>query len=300
MCMKKSRNHVSADQKFLLYLLAAAATHAFVLFLAMYLQLWDAGRHIEPKIVSVSLVSLPGSGGSPQMPEKQGGGIEEPSPASRINPPPPVVNKVVKDVLPEKPKPLVRNQASVEASKKISVEPMKPKVVEKPSDMSIALQRLKQNIEKKASPLPQPSASALNKALESLQQKVTSDKQPQQGSGGGKSSSYGGRSGAGKGNSGGGTADPYKAEIASIIQRNWFFSGQLLKNSYGMSVYVRINILADGTIRQIIFDKRSPSEYLNSSVKKALEKSSPLPVLPKEEGFSEVWVGFVFTPEGIK
>lgn len=298
--MKKSRNHVSAEQKFLLWLVAAAAMHALVLFLAVYLQLWDAGRHVKPKIVSVSLVSLPGSGGSPQLSEGKGGSNEAPSSAPQINTPSPVVNKVVKEALPEKLQPPALKQVAVEPPKKNSVEPLKPKVIEKPSDMSAALQRLKQNIEKKTPQLPQPSVSTLNKALATLQQKVTSDKQTQQGSGGGKSSFSGGRSGAGKGSGGGGTADPYKAQIASIIQRNWVFSGQMLKNSYGMSVYVRINIIADGTIRQIIFDKRAPSEYLNSSVKKALEKSSPLPVLPKEEGFRDVWIGFVFTPEGIE
>lgn len=292
--MKKSRNHVSAEQKFLLWLVAAAAMHAVVFFLAVYLQLWDAGRHVKPKIVSVSLVSLPGSGGSPQLSEGKGGSTEAPSAEPQINTPPPVVNKVVKEALPEKPQPPALKQVAVEPPKKNSVEPLKPKVVEKPSDMSTALQRLKQNIEKKT------AQSTLNKALSTLQQKVSSDKQPLQGSGGGKPGSSGGRSGAGKGSGGGGTADPYKAEIASIIQRNWVFSGQMLKNSYGMSVYVRINIIADGTIRQIIFDKRAPSEYLNSSVKKALEKSSPLPVLPKEEGFRDVWIGFVFTPEGIE
>jgi len=67
-----------------------------------------------------------------------------------------------------------------------------------------------------------------------------------------------------------------------------------------MEVYVSINILADGTIKQIKFDKRAQSEYLNNSVKKALEKSSPLPVPPKEEGARDVWIGFVFTPEGIE
>ena len=96
------------------------------------------------------------------------------------------------------------------------------------------------------------------------------------------------------------TSAPYKAKIASIIMQNWEFSKLLLKNSYGMDAYVRINILPNGTIKQIIFDKKSLSGYLNDSVKKALEKSSPLPALPKEEGVRDIWIGFVFTPEGIK
>jgi colicin import membrane protein len=307
--MKKSQKLVSAEKKFSFWLVAAAAMHVFVLFLALYLQLWDSGRHVKPKIVSVTLVSLPGSGGSLQLPEKQGGGIETRPSVPQVNTAPPVVNKAVKEPLPEKPQPVARKPVPVESPKKVPVEtpkkiplePLTPKVVEKPSDINMALERLKQNVSKKTTPLPQAGASTLNKALSALQQKVTSDKQPAGlGSGGGRSSASGGSSGAGKGSGGGGNVDPYKAKIASIIQQNWVFSQQLLKNSYGMSVYVRINIIADGTIRQIVFDKRAPSEYLNNSVKRALEKSSPLPVLPKEEGLRDVWIGFMFTPEGIE
>ncbi len=299
--MKKGQKLISAEKKFSFWLVAAASMHVFVLFLALYLQLWDSGRHVKPKIVSVTLVSLPGSGGSHQLPEEQGGGIATSPSAPQVNTAPSVVNKAVKKPLPENPQPVAQKQVSVEPPKKIPVEPLKPKLVKKSSDINTALERLKQNVANKTTPLPQSVASSLNKALATLQQKVTSDKQQAAiGSGGGKSSSSGGKSGAGKGLGGGGTADAYKAEIASIIQQNWLFSQQLLKNSYGMSVYVRINIIADGTIRQIVFDKRAPSEYLNNSVKKALEKSSPLPVLPKEEGLRDVWIGFVFTPEGIE
>ena len=134
-----------------------------------------------------------------------------------------------------------------------------------------------------------------------MQQKVKSEGSPNTaGARTGRESASTGQSGAGKGYGVGGSSAPYKAEIASIIMQNWEFSKLLLKNSYGMEVYVRINILANGTINQIKFDKRAPSEYLNNSVKKALEKSSPLPVLPKEEGTKDVWIGFVFTPQGIE
>ena len=66
-----------------------------------------------------------------------------------------------------------------------------------------------------------------------------------------------------------------------------------------MEVYVAINILPDGTISQIRYDRKAPSEYLNNSVKAALQKSSPLPPLPGEYGRRAIWVGFVFTPEGV-
>jgi colicin import membrane protein len=281
--MKKGQKLMTAEKKFLLWLATAAFLHAFVLFLLLYLQIWDSGWHVKPKIVTVSLVSLPGSGGA---------GMHSESPGA--NSPPPVAEKAVKEAVPEKSEPV--------APKQVPVEPLKPKVVDKPVDINMALERLKQKVAEKTPPLSHPSASStLNKALTDLQQKVKiNGRQAATASSAGQSGSNGGRSSVGKGSGSGGTADPYKAAIAEIIQQNWSFNNQLLKNGYGMSVYVRINIFADGTIRQIVFDKRAPSEYLNNSVKKALEKSSPLPVLPKDAAPRDVWIGFVFTPEGIE
>lgn len=281
--MKKGQKLMTAEKKFSFWLAAAAVMHAFVLFLVLYIQLWDSGWHVKPKIVSVSLVTLPGSGGA---------GMRSESPGENSSLP--LVEHAVKEPAPEKLQPV--------ATKQVQAAPPKPKVVDKPADVNLALERLKRQVEKKTPQSSQPSASSnLSKALADLQQKVkNSGRQAGTGSNAGPSGSYSGRGSVGRGSGVGGTADPYKAAIAEIIQQNWAFSKQLLKNSYGMNVYVRINILADGTIRQIVFDKRAPSEYLNNSVKKALEKSSPLPVLPKEAGGRDVWIGFVFTPEGIE
>ena len=316
--MEKGLKLIYSEKKFSRWLVAAAFIHALVISLAIYLQILDATRHVKPKIVSVSLVSLPGSGGSHEVSEKKGG--EEALSAPSLETPHPADSKKnvnVKNPVPEvatvtskkekktvKVKEKVLEVATV-SPKKVVVEPLppksKPKNTDKPADINKALERLKQNVDKKAAPTPQPSASSLNNALAQLQNKVKSEGSPTSaGAGSGRGSSSGGRGGAGKGYGGGGTSAPYKAEIASIIMQNWEFSKLLLKNSYGMEVYVRINILANGTINQIVFDKKAPSEYLNNSVKKALEKSSPLPVLPKEEGTRDVWIGFVFTPEGIE
>ena len=313
--MEKGQKLKGAEKKFSYWLVAAAAMNAIVIFVAIYLQILDARRVVKPKIVSVSLVSLPGSGGSPKFSEKQGDNEATPAP-SRVTPNPPPSAKV-KKTLPEsalvtptkvtkpvKAKKKVPEVASV-TTKKVVIEPLppkpKPKVIDKPADISKALERLKQNVDKKTAATPPPSASSLNNALAQLQQKVKSEGSPNTaGARTGRESASTGQSGAGKGYGVGGSSAPYKAEIASIIMQNWEFSKLLLKNSYGMEVYVRINILANGTINQIKFDKRAPSEYLNNSVKKALEKSSPLPVLPKEEGTKDVWIGFVFTPQGIE
>lgn len=299
--MKKDQKHIDTEKKFSFWLFAAAAGHALVLLAAIYLQILDLNSHAKPKIFSVSLVSLPGSGGTHESAEKKGGteAISTPSPETA---PPPVSKKISKE---KKSIPLpVPQKAPVTPKnpKKVMVEPLKPKVVEKPADISKALERLKQKVDKKKQQEPPSSDNSLSSALTKLQQKVKSKGEPSgQGSSTGRgSSSATGRAGAGKGYGGGGTSAPYKAEVASIIMQNWEFSKLLLKNSSGLEVYVRINILANGTINQIVFDKRAPSEYLNNSVKKALEKSSPLPALPKEEGARDIWIGFVFTPEGIE
>jgi len=267
--MNKGRKLITAEKKFSFWLSFAAAMHALVLCVAFYFQIWEAGRHARVKIVSVSLVSLPGSGGSSEFSSNQVSTETAPSSSSPAD-------------------------VSGNVSKQIPEETLKPEVVEKQPDISKALERLKQNVEKKTAVSPQPNAGSLNKALDRLKEKVRTD--GVQSGAGGANPSPGGRSSAGKGYGGGGTADPYKVEIAAIIQRNWEFSKLMLKNSYGMAVYVRINITTDGTIRQILFDRRAPSEYLNISVKKALDKSSPLPAPPG----GDEWIGFVFTPEGIE
>ncbi len=311
--MEKGQKRTDAEKNFSLWLVTAALVHALVIFLAIYLQILEANRIVKPKIVSVSIVSLPGSGGSSELSQK--GGMEAASaPSTEVSHPAgsskSVTVKEVPPVTPKKePKPVKVKEHVPEAApvppKKVAVEPLpvkaKPKAVDKPADISKALERLKQTVDKKTASTPPTSASSLNNAFARLQQKVKSEGGPAStGSGSGKGSSSGGRSGAGKGYGGEGQSAPYQAEIASIIMQNWEFSKLLLKNSYGMEVYVRINILANGTINKIVFDKKAPSEYLNNSVKKALEKSSPLPALPKQEGTGDVWIGFVFTPEGIE
>ncbi len=291
--MKNAQNRLSGEKKFSYWLAWAAAMHVMVFFLAISFQLWDAGRHAEPKILTVTLVSLPGSGASREYSDNKGGteAVETPS---QPNLPTPAVKKNASQPVP------VPEKVSV-TPKQIAVEPLKPRPIEKKPDINQALLRLKQNVDKKMAQLPPPSTTNLSNALARLQQKVKSEGGATgTGSGRGQGSSSTGRNGEGRGSGGSGSEDSYKAQIASIIQQNWSFSNQLLKNSYGMEVYVRVNILTDGTIRQILYDRRAPSEYLNNSVKKALEKSSPLPALPKEEGSRDVWIGFVFTPEGLK
>lgn len=194
-------------------------------------------------------------------------------------------------------------------------------VVDRQQQMNQALERLKQKVGKSASPsvtaspsaAPSPlapsSSNSLTNALAKLQAKVkasgqattsapstTSPTTSPTAKSGGNIAAASRTTGSG---SGSGSPASYKAEVASIIQNNWAFSNPMLRGE-GMEAYVRIHVLPNGTISQIVFDRRAASEYLNNSIKRALEKSSPLPVIPQEAGGRDMWIGFLFSPEGIE
>ncbi len=282
--MKKGTRLVYAEKKFLLWLGAAFAAHALLLFLLIYFQVWYSVRHPEPKIISVSLVSLPGNGGAKEISKEDGGG----EPLSPQPPAPPAVTKAVQLPLPKELPP----SASL---KRVPLEPLPSKPAQKPADFNSTIEHYKQVVAKRAAtPEAQPSpAASWNSALARYQEKVK-----QEGASGGAGSGAG--QGLSSGGRGGGISDPYKARVTLIIDHNWEFSDKLLKNSYGMKVFVRINILADGTIGQILFDQRAPSEYLNNSVEKAIKKSAPFPAIPQNGVARNLWIGFVFTPKGIE
>ncbi len=291
--MKRSQEFRIEKKRFSFWLAVAAGMHLLVLLSALAYQYFLGSSPNPPKIVNVSLVSLPGPGGS-SLPAGEG----EPGQASAETLP-----AEFPDVPPEAAKTDESEQAPV---KKAVSEPVKVKIPEKPVsekpvmktpekqvNLGKALEKLKQSVDRKAAVSGPAKQDNLGSALARLQQKVSSQ-------GSGKGTGGGGSAaGSGTGRGGGGTADAYKVRIASIIQKNWEFSSQMLQNSYGMEVYVHIFILDDGTIREITYDRRAPSAYLNNSVKRALEKSSPLPPLPSDSGSGGVSIGFVFTPEGI-
>jgi len=297
--MKRSQEFRIERRRFSFWLAVAAGMHLLVLLSALAYQHFLGSSPSPPKIVNVSLVSLPGPGGS-SLPSGEGdpGQVSaEAMPQESSDAPP----EAVKTVEPEQVPVPVKKTVAEPAKQKIPEKPVKEKpparsepvlkTPEKPAALGKALEKLRQSVDRKTATSGPAKQDNLGSALARLQQKVSS-----QGSGKGTG---GGGSSAGTGRGGGGKADPYKVRIASIIQNNWEFSSQMLQNSYGMEVYVRIFVLDDGTIGEITYDRRAPSAYLNNSVKKALEKSSPLPPLPPDYGSGGVSIGFVFTPEGI-
>ncbi|MBM3163533.1 MAG: cell envelope integrity protein TolA [Chlorobi bacterium] len=297
--MERSQELRIERKRFSFWLAVTSGAHLLVMLLVMALQLLFGRGEPAPKIVNVSLVSLPGPGGSAlQAPEGEPGtdasakdaaaAEEEPErEVSAVEPEPVSVSpkKTVPDAAKQKipEKPVVKSSPA-------------EKIPDRQAQLGKALDKLKASVNRNSAGQGPQRENNLGSALARLQQKVAS-----QGAGASGRESGGGGSSAGSstGRGGGGTADPYKVKIASIIQKNWEFSSHMLQNSYGMEVYVHIFILPDGTIREITYDKRAPSAYLNNSVKKALEKSSPLPQLPQDYGSGGTSIGFVFTPEGI-
>jgi colicin import membrane protein len=94
--------------------------------------------------------------------------------------------------------------------------------------------------------------------------------------------------------------DIYKAEIPYRIQKNWVFSEQLAGGRTDLVAWLVIEIMPDGEIRNIWFEKRSGNRYFDDQAYKAVKKSDPLPSLP--EGYKRPIfnVGLRFTPFGLR
>lgn len=295
----QSRVELKLEQRrFYVWLGIAAAAHVAVVAAVVVLQLLYVRMHPPMKIVNVSLVQmpgLPGPAGGPKSPETPPAAIEkqaetpEPASAKKVAEPPPQPAKKIPEPVAVKKIP---EKAPVKAPEPA---PKKESAVDERKNLQAALERLKSKSSSQKTETGKSAApSNLSSTLANLQKKVAS--------GGGGLATSGSGSGAGGGRygtGGGGAFDPYKARIADIIQNNWSFSSQMVRSTSGMEVYVSLLILPDGSVNEIRYDRKSSSEYLNNSVKNALAKSTPFPSLPREYGAKGIWVGFVFTPEGV-
>ncbi|MFO7750120.1 MAG: energy transducer TonB [Desulfobacteraceae bacterium] len=95
-----------------------------------------------------------------------------------------------------------------------------------------------------------------------------------------------------------GAIDLYNIELMYRIQQNWVFNDRLARAAKDSEVRILIKILKSGRIRDIWFETRSGNNYLDDSAYKAVQKSNPLPPLPK--GYSSYDVGLIFTPSGLQ
>ena len=94
--------------------------------------------------------------------------------------------------------------------------------------------------------------------------------------------------------------DIYRAVVASTIENNWAFSQQLAGNAQNLESIIVVKIKASGDIADTWFEKKSGNRYLDESVYRAVQKSNPLPPLPRDYPQRTYTLGLKFTPTGIR
>jgi len=90
----------------------------------------------------------------------------------------------------------------------------------------------------------------------------------------------------------------YQAEVAVRLKNNWVFSEKLAGQTQGLESRLLIEILPDGSITDVMYEKRSGNKYLDQSAYKTVMKCDPLPPLP--EGYKKYHLMVGFTPSGLK
>ena len=229
----------------------------------------------------------------------------EPLPEPPAAPPTPPVSesKIVSPATPEvvppepaAPEPPVEEAVSVapqpkvyKEKKSLKKETYKPKAVAKAPEPQT---------EKKKKPTNARPAQ-VTRAIEKLRKQAMT---PPGSSSAPNAQAAGGQSGGGwsGGQAGGELIDIYKAEIAVRIQQNWAFSEQVAGGRKDLSAVIVLKILPSGEIGDTWFEKRSGNSILDDSAFRAVQKSNPLPPLPKGYFRSFYLVGLIFTPEGIQ
>jgi colicin import membrane protein len=94
--------------------------------------------------------------------------------------------------------------------------------------------------------------------------------------------------------------DLYKLEVKYRIQKNWAYSEQLAGRKSDLESLLVIQVMPDGEIKDVWFERKSGNPHLDDSAYKAVLKSNPLPPLPV--GFNRPFftVGMIFTPAGLQ
>jgi len=284
-------------KRFLKALFVALFFHAGVLALLMMPM---KGSEFPARIVNVTLVSgLPVS-------EDLAGALE---PGDET--PLPVVEPKPTFEAAEKPEPLAEPEPLPEPEPEVPQpvavpEPVKPEPVAAPvaipeEPAPSRNETPEAPVTPEPAPVPDPDAG-LQSALEKLRSKVTDSRpsdlerklarlQKKVEEAGPPSSLYR-RSGRGNGG--------YLSTAVGIITSNWSFSTSLIREAGVVEAYVAITVGIDGSIQDITFDRPSVSGYFNQTVTKALERSSPLPVVPPDVSIRPMRIGLIFTPGGIE
>lgn len=267
-------------RRFFTALTVSVLLHVLLVSGGLYLQYLTGVNHRQLKTVEVSLVMLPGPGSSEEADMADVPlAIPEPEPVPEPPAEQPPVKQPPVPVEPKKPEPVKK------IPKKVPDKPRQPKR----APVKEKLKELEQTAQQK-------KPSEIERALARLQQEVKK----------GPPSNLYKRSGPGLGKDNSNYGAPmspfesYLVEIAMIIRQNWLFTPQLIRERGDVKAYVAMTIQPDGSVSNIVFDRKSVSEYFNDTVFKAIEKSSPLPPVPEEVSRRALKIGLVFTPQGIE
>lgn len=236
-------------------------------------------RRRPTSVVSVSLVSLP-----------------DPGQGAALNPPAPKETRVPE--VKKEPKPVPEQKAaapdlkskpdtiSLAPKKKEAKTSLKKKTYKPDTAIQKAVENVQENVREKAEPR---ASDLLEKALADLKRKVN---EGPPGTGSDRSSGGGGKTDLDQ-------MDIYKIEIAYLIQQNWAFSEQMVGGRKDLEARLVIKILPDGRISDMFFETKSGNAYFDDSVYKAVQKSDPLPPLPRGYRRPSYMVGLRFTPSGL-
>ncbi len=286
-------------RKWLVYLAVSLVCH-FLLFVAMIFMPEFAVRKVKkPTAITVDLVSFSPASSLPLKKGGSGGGqrkevvkktpvkvkkksakiIKKKSPPKAR--PEPVKTKSAKT--PEVAEAVREKAPSPVPGKKKVKKSLKKKTYKAANILKRAREKLEQGIEETR---PDPMAGV----LERLRSKVENEP--------GGAAEFSGGEGESEGRPALNEIEVYRRIIADNIQNNWAFSPSLARGRRDLEVVILIKIMPSGEIREMGFESRSGNRYLDDSAYKAVQKSNPLPALPRGYKYYHTTLGF--TPRGVE
>lgn len=196
-----------------------------------------------------------------------------------------------------KTKPKNLQELMAEQSKKTSEKKQKKPEPKPEPDPRKELEKARQKL---ADEVEAQKKEQLARAMERLSRAVKQQDADTGGTSDGDSNgpSVGSGNAAGAGKKGVSPIDLYKMLLKTAIEQNWVFNEMLAGMDQNIEVRILIKILKNGEIRDIVYETRSGNRYLDQSAKRAIQRASPLPPLPK--GMAAYDVVVIFTPKGLK
>jgi len=270
--------------------------HLAVLVLLVWLPEIGSQHEFLGPVYTVDLVGMPGPPPPPPAPGDPETGPTELAPKDAVLPEP-------ARVVPPQPAELIP----------IGKEPAKEEAKKKEPEKVEPLAKLGTPKESSKSAQIRPEEE-IDKALDKIEKKVTKDKAEQRkkpGPGGEKSDQQhlekalaraqqraeAGAYGTGGGGGGGSSRfAPYYDQIRKRVWSNWTLPQEWTTSS--LEAIIIIEVLPNGAIAGMKFEKRSGNQSFDQSVQWAVERSNPLPPFPSGMAAARQEIGIRFKPEG--